>query len=66
MNLYLGSRCCERELVTDFDDAPKFKLDNITGGTWKPHLYDKDLFERMFKRDNITGGTWKPHFFVRA
>jgi hypothetical protein len=43
-----------------------FKLDNVTGGTLKPHFYDEDLFDGMFKLDNITGGTWEPHFFDGA
>jgi hypothetical protein len=33
-----------------------FKLDNILGGIWEPHFYDKDLFDGMFKLGNITGG----------
>jgi hypothetical protein len=43
-----------------------FKLDNITGGIWRPHFYDEDLFDRMFLLDNIAGGIWKPDLFDRA
>jgi hypothetical protein len=43
-----------------------FKLDKITGGTWKPHIFEGAQFELVFKPDNITGGTWKPHIFDGA